>query len=457
MTGDSSRPHSRSQLDAWLNAELDGELTASQRTSLEQANQDVSDDRAELRTIDHDLRGALVRDGDRAQRFVDTVISRLPAEAAGQPPNRIEPSLRVTPFVLGAAAGFVIAACVFGPSFFAQKRLASAPDQPTKIDAPSLKGAAGRAVRLRGKVALGSTKSKGQQPLTAGQVFSESSRITTEDNAICEIELNNGMRILLDRSSEIIVRSDSGVRHVRGRVTVSAHGSKGGGSIALELAGGSVALGTAGDSSIEIRGDLRGQRVLALGGQVRVVSNAMKAKSREATLDPGQAISLDKRKGLYSVQRAVDPIVATSWTHRLLDRAELTPRIEQLVVASNRGKRLPAETLIRELGPLGGEILAGLTLTSDRFDDNVRGDTAEIAAELVSARAIPTLIEFLEHENGSVRASGQRGLIRLTGERIGGDPDDWLNSSATAMKTRSLHVDQWRQWWSENHQRFERD
>ncbi len=135
-------------------------------------------------------------------------------------------------------------------------------------------------------------------------------------------------------------------------------------------------------------------------------------------------------------------------------RGDQDGRVQALVDEWTQGDAsYETELRLRSKGPACVVPLADVVRSwVGEADDAKRLAAARLLCDLAEASQIPTLIELLDDDSTEVRALSEASLVRLTG-RNGVDP---LGPALPLATTCSNPQVEWRQWWEDNKERFER-
>ncbi|MEM7261080.1 MAG: hypothetical protein AAF488_03755 [Planctomycetota bacterium] len=395
-----------------------------------------------------------------------SIVEVLPSEPPGSgdhPPIPFDPT-RWVPFVIGLAAGLLVAFALFMTPLFNRPKVvektppAPEPTQPidngNKVEkAPNPKATRSIAwARItRGAVALADTK--GLDLIGEGEPLESGQRIVTGDGRLAVIELANGLTVELDRATGVRL-DDHTIRFEYGGLAVSRRNDtpepRG---MLVEWQQGSVESKAMVGDAIEVRSTKRGVRVTSIRGPAQVTCLHPGVDPPRRQLRSGDQLWITE-EGPAEVE-PVDPWVETAWRLPLADENQQSSYVSALIAEARRTKRRPSEgeLAIRGLGARGGELALGF-LDEGKRRSASRRLAATLASELVTARSVDRLIDLLGDSDGAVRSLAQRGLVRLTGEKIGGNPDRWRDGEAVALKSQALAQKQWRDWWAKHRLRF---
>src|SRR5207237_776898 len=171
-----------------------------------------------------------------------------------------------------------------------------------------------------------------------------------------------------------------------------------------------------------------GERVVSSGNQIKITSGT-----------PGEAEAVSSLP------------VATRWVNELLmmkgrDTEELHKRVDRLLAAiGNEKMSYMYEDEIKALGdhcvlPLTRYVQSPLSAN----DPRKRHQAARICSEMAQPWSIPQMIELLSDDDGEVRFYAARALLRLAGNGMGHNPEDWRRQKFAKA------IDDWQEWWQDH-------
>ncbi|HEV3006785.1 MAG TPA: FecR domain-containing protein [Pirellulales bacterium] len=428
-----------------LNAWLDGEIEASDRTALEAHLAGCGDCRAAadaLKLQDAELLRAFAR-----RRLAVESVSHSAIVAIARETGRVRAPRGWSSLVTAAAAGFLLAVGLLRPWGTSRE----AP--PLRVEAPPLVESVRPIVRLA--LATGPTEVRPAQDMAGGPIpwftCPESSSIEfpacvrTGADTCCELDTTDGCQLRLNADTEVRLKQPRRVELDHGQLWSSvAEGER---PFEIETADAQVSASCAKfdlrcPSDETVLTVVEGEATVQSGGAVRNV-----AAGEQVTIVGGR---------ISEEHHLADPLFDTRWIHDLLvlkgqNDPELAGRLNDLLAQIGRAKlSLMYEDEIRRLGePAVWPLLRFLSSSGADDEPQTRAIAARIAADLAPPRAVPELIELLADQNAQVRAEIARALERLTGRDQGRPADqwraDWLSCEPTQL--------QWRQWWAERQRR----
>jgi hypothetical protein len=439
-----------------LNARHDGELSAEQCAELESHLAGCSHCRAAaegFEAIDADLRQAFARRRASAAALTERVLAEVramaaPAEivpAASQRRTRLLGELSLADWgrtLLATAAGFLLAVALLRTS-------TSPGTNPGHVLTASTAGGrpAGRLVVASGPVQMRATNQMPFLGCVDGSPIKPASVLRTGDNARCELSLEGGNMVRLDRNTEITLHRPDRVEVNSGRLWAASKAAQ---PIEIVTFGCSIKSRTPSEVAVERQPKMA--RLIVVNGAVNV-----SAGKESKTLERGELVEVADGK-LKEPQRENDPLLETAWMNGMLagrsaGQQEFNQRVQGLLARIGSAKlSLLYEDELRRLGDGGvPPLLAFLKTTREKPEEPRRIVAARIAADVAQPRRIGDLVTLLEDPSAEVRYHAARGLERLTGRDQGLTPEAW---KADSHEKRDAAQQEWQEWWSANSDRY---
>lgn len=266
------------------------------------------------------------------------------------------------------------------------------------------------------------------------------SELMTPSGAI--IRLDSGTRVSVASANELVLEE--------GRLWCRSVGA--GSPLAVTSRGTKVHVDNA---TCDIQSGDGGVELLSLDGDVQ-----LQGQGWESKVASGRKVRFT-RDGLVDEMGISNPLIETRWIHELLIRkhaadAELKERVEQLWASIGFSKvRYLFEEELRAMGPSCVLPLTSFLASHEdkHQNDHRRVHAATIVADVCDYSAVPRLIDLLDDRDPEVRRQMARGLSRVTGRSMSGDPQRWKTAS---QDQRTGWVEKWREW-LEQSRRFPMD
>lgn len=395
---------------------------------------------------DRELRLAFAPHRSSAQEVTDRVLAQLPDLR----PIRRRPL--IWPMLLSAAAGFLVAMLLFRPW---EKRIEQVPiEVPVReiVTIPQPEKPPG--VQLAVAKAPIQYQAPGEnlwQTLAVGASAPVGCRLKTSPDLRCELNAPDGSVIRLNGGTEVVFTALRKWDLVRGQIM--ARVAKAQEKFQVQLADLTVtALGTEFDILAQpadvLLSVLEGSTRLDSRAGAYTVASGEQARFINGTLAEKNPI---ERNSLLVTTRWVNEILMLKGT----DNKELAKRVDDLLaqLGQLKGEYLGEEE-IRSLGdrcvlPLSRYLQSERSRGPDQM--HKRAVTSRILADMAQPWSIPDLIQLLNAEDGEVRFQAARGLLRLTQQSQGLNPDDW-------RRRPNQQLDQargrWQAWWEDNKHRY---
>lgn len=428
-----------------LNARTDGELPAEEAARIAAHLETCAVCRTAadgVGAIDAELRTAFAPRRHAAERLAERVLAELRTSLEEErliaAPASWAPKLAWKQALMAVAAGFLLAVILFQP-------WRVTPAEQAAIPAPE------PIARLA--VATGPVEMKPWQQVEffacpTSTPLGKDSIVRTGPSARCEIALEDGNAVRLDRDTEVTLHGRDVVEVSRGRLWSSREAGREG--VAVQTSGGKVVPKAAAEFALTC--EPQGARLTVVGGEVEV-----ETASGAIAVAAGSKVRIVEGK-VEDDPAWSDALLETAWVNSLLalrssEHPELVERVNQLLANVGAAKlSLMYEDELRRLGDDGAPpLLAYLKATRATPEIPQRSAAARIVADVAAARWIGELIDLLTDTNAEVRAQAARGLARLTGRDQGYDMAAWQTQSAESCESGQR---KWVEWWSANRERY---
>lgn len=418
-----------------LNARTDGELSEEEIAAVDVHLVECSQCRLAADTvvaIDADLRRAFSARRQAAAQVAERTLDRLGALPVAPPSSMRGRRARIAwgQVLVGLVLGFLLALVL--PASWRRPEGGSTSALPV----------------ARLAVASGPVEVK---EATQGNFFlcptdasiAPHSIVRTGSDARCEIALDQGHALGLDRDTEVTLREQGNVEVKRGRVWSTSQPNQR-------------------DFQIQSRGTTfvaKGPAQLALACDppavsLTVVAGAVNVRTDGDSTDVGPGRHVRIVDGKLREDPNCDPLLETAWVNRVLalrgsEDPELAGRVNRLLANIGAAKlSLLYEDELRRLGDDGvAPLLAYLASTKVMPNGVQRTVAARIAADVARTRWIPDWIELLTDANAEVRYHAARALERLTGRDQGCSAPAWRSQSWDQLAGA---FQRWLSWWAEN-------
>jgi hypothetical protein len=428
------------RVDGGVNKEAAHELDAHLAACLQCRNEAeaVSAMHAELQSVFADRRAA-------AARFTETAVKAI--RSAGIAPCATSTIVHSAPHVAwgqvlaGLAAGFLLAIVLF-------RRWHSDSDElalPTSVESIGRLAFASGSVEVR---PINLQKNTEFFTCPAGSPIEQNSIVRTGADALCEISLEDGRALRLDRGSEVSLQLPETVEIRRGRLwsNLTPHDDK------LVLRVYECPVTAESPAKVAVECEPNAARLIVVDGTVSV-----KANQKSVKLGPNQQVLIANGR-VEEGPEPCDALLETAWVNRVLalsgaEHPEFTERVNQLLARIGAAKvSLLYEDELRTLGVYAtAPLLSYLKSSGGDADPAQRATAARIVADVAESQWIGDLITLLADSDADVRFQAARGLERLTGRDQGLPPAAWQTASRNSCQ--SAHQ-QWTEWWAANRDRY---
>lgn len=416
-----------------LNAYLDGELAVEDRGEVDAHLAACAACAAALRAvrdIDGSLANAFAPLRERREAVTAKALDAVHLEM--NPPNVIG---FLKP-LLGAAAGFLVAAILFRPW-----------ERPQPKSEPPIVMLAGETI-AKLEIATGEVEVKKGASWTALATGAEIPRgacVRTSSKSKASFIGNDGSEIRLNGNTELTFAEERRVALNGGQIFTSVQPA----DTTFEVAtddGLIKALGT----KLDIAREAAQTILTVVSGKAEIADKRGGAQ----TLEKGYSATI--QKGTLKLEpRSVNVYEATAWANEILiykskENPELEERVNAMLAMLGKTKmEYMGEEQIRALGDHCAVPLTRYIQSKESQKEQYqRRSAARILADIASPDSIPELINLLGDGDAEVRASIAKGLFRLTQRSMGMDPGEWKGASAAE---RERAVSAWQEWWkSEN-------
>lgn len=457
-----------------LNARHDGELPAEQSAELEAHLAECAHCRAAtegFESIDAELRQAFAPRRASAAALTERVLAEVramavPAKtvaesiaaesiAAANVAGEIVPAASRLPRLIGelsladwgrtllaSAAGFLLAVALLRSSPTPQTTPGHVLTASTASGQP-----AGRLVVASGPVQMRATNQIPFYGCPDGSAIKPASVVRTGDNARCELSLEGGNMVRLDRNTEITLHKPDRVEVNKGRLWAASKAMT-----PIEIVSYGCSIKSSAESEVAIERQPKAVRLVVVDGSIDVSTGTESTK-----LKRGEQVEVADGK-LASVAQPNDPQLETAWINGMLagrssGQKEFGQRIEGLLASIGTAKlSLLYEDELRRLGDGGvPPLVAFLKTTREKPEEPRRIVAARIVADVSQPRRIGELVALLKDQNPEVRYHAARGLERLTGRDQGLTAEAWKTD---APAERDAAQQKWQEWWTTNSDRY---
>jgi len=297
-------------------------------------------------------------------------------------------------------------------------------------------------VRLASQIDVGSFNCPQDGPIERDSI------VRTGPDAQCEIYLQDGNALRLDRNTEVTLHASQVVEINRGRLYgLCEPGCKG---LEIRTGGGTIMVKPATQLAVDCQPPAA--RLTVVDGAVSV-----QAGPETIAVGPGKHMRIVRGR-LEEDSGGSDAFLETAWVNSVLalrssEDPELGKRINQLLANVGAAKlSLLYEDELRRLGDSGvPPLLAYLASTREAPNTTQRATAARIVADVAESRWIADLIALLTDANADVRLQAARGLERLTGRDQGCDAQTWRTASWISCEGA---YQKWLNWWAANCDRY---
>jgi hypothetical protein len=390
--------------------------------------------------IDAELRAAFAPRRQAAERLAERVLSewRASPEAMIVAPARGTPKLAWGQALMAVAAGFLLAVILFRP-------WRVTPAEQAAIPAPE---PIARLAAATGPVEMKAWSELEFFGCPTSTPIAKDATVRTGPSARCEIALDDGNAVRLDRDTEVTLHGADVVEVSRGRLWSAREAGREG--VAVQTKGGKVVPKAAAEFALTC--EPQGARLTVVDGEVEVETT-----SGAVAVGPGKNVRIVDGK-VEDDPAWSDALLETAWVNSLLalrssEHPELVDRVNQLLANVGAAKlSLMYEDELRRLGDDGvPPLLAYLYATRTTPEIPQRAAAARIVADVAATRWIGEMIDLLADANAEVRAQAARGLARLTGRDQGFDVAAWKTQSAETCESAQQ---KWVEWWGANRERY---
>jgi hypothetical protein len=294
------------------------------------------------------------------------------------------------------------------------------------------------------------------QTMARGEPIAAGARVRTSDGAKCELKLPDGSAVRLNARTEATFAEPRVLQVSSGQLwsALPARAAP----LSVTGFGANVTAGTPTDE----RGTQFDLCHATDAATVTVVRGTAQVGGRGAatTVREGEFLRVAPEPFTGACVTSPDPLAATRWHDELLilkpkDDPEVAARVAQLLARitaergpTGAGATGPVEADLRAHGQAWSASMACSVASGGVRGREERRTAARLLADLATPSCIPDLIELLNDADGDVRRHAAAGLRRLTGQSIGGPPDELTITPDAAAATA------WRTWWEQNKSRY---
>jgi len=427
-----------------VSARLDREIRPDDAAALDAHLADCPACRAAeeaFRLQDGDLRRAFAPRRAAAERVAQGVIARLPAGRTWPLPRL--PWLTV---LVSAAAGFLLALAIFRP--WQPPSVVPTPPEQARTNPPQPRPTVLLALAT-GAVEVLTPGQENWKPLAGGDTVEVGCRVRTPPEVRCEFRTPDGTEVRLDGNTELAFRAPRQLDLAKGQILANVLA----GTVPFE-----VQVADATVTALGTQFDLWSQpaeaRLSVLEGSTKV-----RGPGPDTVVETGQVAKIVNGR-VTDLRHGQNLLQATAWVQELLllkrrDNEELARRVNDILAQIGMTKESSFND--DEIRSLGHHCVLPLTryLESDRSrgHPDKRQRAARLIADLAQPWSIPDLIDLLADDQGEVRFSAARGLVRLVPDEVPLAPERWRDAPATE---RERALKEWRHWWQQNKGRYPR-
>ncbi|HUQ72379.1 MAG TPA: zf-HC2 domain-containing protein [Planctomycetaceae bacterium] len=443
------------QIRVQLNALVDGQLDAALRATVESHLSECADCRTArdtLQSLDGVLSQALRPIGRQSTAVADRAVARWQAEQPVARPMRFEmrDSAR---FLAAAAAGFLVAAMLFGQRPHPKPPVIGPSVAETSIVASDqTKPAVARVVLATGPLLFKADAASDWETVPQSQIPNfacpSDSCLRTEAAALCELVTPDGGLVRLNEKTEIALPAADEIALVGGQLWCQSAKDSPLRMTAAKPAAAETTwtCATESESLASLPPD-GAFRILAVSGVVDVAT-----EGGQQSLTSG--MSCTPTDGELSVRQSSDEfLLASRWMQPLMTREghanpELTRRVDAMLARIGRAKvSFLLEQDLRNLGEYGALPMLRYVQTAKADAERDRRQTAmRILSDTAPIWMVPDLIALLEDGDAQIRSSAAGALVRLTRETQGLTAEDWQSDRSRW----SAGVTGWQAWWTQN-------
>ncbi len=419
---------------------LAGELGEADRAALEEHLADCPACRqtqAEWQEDDRQLREGFAPWRNASATVAERTIRQLHREQLNSSPTPQRKRFSWLPFIVGLAAGFLIALALWQP--WNDTPVAQTPPPQRSTDAPAPQTVLASVI---GDVQV-LPKDTGQWiSAQSGEEVPLGCAIRTQSDGLVELTCPTGEKARLGTDSQVQLRDADEFELVRGQMWAVGCADK---ELCVVTNSGTVSTN---GGTVNVHQKESETTVTAAAGnaQVRLVGG-------EELLAQGEELTFSRDKVVHR-DRAYSLALITSWMNPLMalkspDDPELNAHVDALLSHLGASKMsLLSDNELRALGPSCTVPLSRYIRSDEALQDTERRRHAtKLLADLAPISLAGDMVALLSDDDGEVRAQAAACLKRLTGQDMNCSIDEWRTAPADI---RQQAVDQWRTWWQAN-------
>lgn len=394
-----------------LNAGLDGELSADQRSAMLAHVADCAACRQQwndLQSLHRELTVVL-------KPATGPAIDRLMQRITTRPNGPMTPSTQQR---RRSSSGKLLVLSVVACTLL----LAAA----TVLKWPTANPAIAEIEVSTGSIDVQQAESRNWIPIqrTGRVVLNSRSRIRTRSGSLCEIRTGCDAIVRLNQDSELVVHRVEKVELVSGELWCRAPASR-----SLEICGpkppdqSKVPLFTC-PSSAEMQWRTSPDQVMSCV-DLSATPVEISMSSASCTIQPGESLSFASGRPDSKGAQRVDTVLETSWQIPLLtlknpNGSELRQRLISMLTLIGEAKAAYLyEDQIRQLGPAGAmPLIAFVQSVESRQQPTIRVRAMEYATELATRSSLPELRSLQNDPDPTIRQMAQQAVERLQASRL---------------------------------------
>jgi hypothetical protein len=348
------------------------------------------------------------------------------------------------PFLVGLAAGFMLALALWRPWSEPTVARQPLPVTPPSTSDPTLDASVPQMTlaSVIGEVEILPHESGEWTAAQAGAEISLGCEIRTQSDGLVEFTCPTGEKARLNTDSQMKVRRADEFQLVRGQIWAVGCADK---ELCVRTDAGAV-LTKGGTVNVNQKAEETTVTATAGNASVRLVN-------REESLAPGEELTFSQDRVVHR-DRAYSLALITAWMNPLMalkspDDPELNAHVDALLSQLGASKMsLLSDAELRALGPSCTTPLARYIRSEDgEHDSERRRHAAKLLADLAPISLAGELIELLADQDGEVRAQAAAALKRITGLDMDCPPDVWRSDNNAAHPDA---LKRWRTWWQAN-------